>query len=187
MTYPEDAVESGIVGLSFASCTINQEGLVQDVGIINPLFPSVDRDIIRLIKSTSGQWTRVEKDTLETCYIQVFFVLLGLDYNTSKLIDYKVLDEVRVTAMGIRFDESNKYTDDRLAINLSKSLQAGNYKEAIWYLDEAMRRNPLNPELSQVRIMVNAKLGDRERVMEDVSKLSNFINGESLQEIISGN
>jgi hypothetical protein len=50
-----------------------------------------------------------------------------------------------------------------------------------------MRRNPLNPELSQVRIMVNAKLGDRERVMEDVSKLSNFINGESLQEIISGN
>lgn len=47
-------------------------------------------------------------------------------------------------------------------------------------------RNPFNPELFQVRIMVNTKLGDRESVMEDVSKLGNFINGESLQEVISG-
>lgn len=34
-----------------------------------------------------------------------------------------------------------------------------------------MRRNPFNPELYRVRIMVNTKLGDRERVMEDVSKI----------------
>ena len=187
LTYPEDAVQNGIVGLSLASCTIDKEGSVQNAAIINPLFPSIDWDIIRLIKSTSGKWTRIEKDTLETCYIQVFFVLSGLNYNTGKLVDYNVLDEVQVTAMGIRFDDSSKYTDDQLAIHLNESLQAGNYKEAIWYLDEAMRRNPFNPELYQVRIMVNTKLGDRERVMEDVSKLGNFINGKSLQEVISGN
>ena len=185
LMYPADAAENGIIGLSLASCTIDPEGSVQDVAIINPLSPSVDQVIIRLLKSTSGRWTPIEKDTLETCYVQVFFVLLGLEFNTSKLTDYNVLDEVRVTAMGIMFDDSNKFTDEQLAIYLNESLQARNYKKAIWYLDEAMRRNPFNPELYQVRIMVNTKLGDRERVMEDVSKMGNFMNGESLQQILS--
>ncbi len=184
--YPQDAAENGIVGLSIASCTIDRDGHIHDVSIINSLSPSVDQDIIRLLNSTEGQWTKIEIDTLETFYAQFFFVQYGNQFNTNELTAFNVLKSVVITAMGNPIEDSELYTDDQIAISLNESLNTGNYNEAIWYLDEAIRRNPYNPELYQVRIIANKKLGNKELVMEDVYKIGNFMNGKSIQSVISG-
>lgn len=186
LLYPAPAVENGIVGMSLASCTLNPDGSINGISIVNPVCPSIDQAVKDALSSTDGQWTSIDKDTLEALNVQIVFVLSGIPFYTNTLTAYNMLESIDVTAMGVTYAGQEDLSDDNIALSINESLKAKDYEAALKGLDEAIRRNPFKPDLYQVRIMVNTKLGDKDRVMEDVIKIGNFLNGKSLQQVLAG-
>lgn len=206
LSYPAAAVENATVGLSIASCTLNPDGSIHDVSIINPVSTSIDKEIERALYLTGGSWLPILKDTLETFYTQILFTLSGIPFHTATLKMPNMLDEINLTAIGIKYAtrkvndgprqlisgpeevtyEDSRRSDEYIAEKIAEAIQKEKYKVARRYLNEAIKRNPFEPSLYQIRIMVNSRLGDQEETMKDVNKLNNFMNGKSLQNIIDG-
>lgn len=54
--YPEDAQEAGISGRVMVQFIIDVDGSVKDVQVVRRLHPSVDNEVVRIVKS-SPKWT----------------------------------------------------------------------------------------------------------------------------------
>lgn len=203
LRYPEIDAERSIVGLSVVACTINPDGSIHSIEIINPISPTIDNEIKRLLNLTGNKWTSIEQDTLETFYAQIHFALDNPKHSRNSITAENVLAEVIVFAMGTTINSigSNKRptlyeserdgslsaranSDEQVTLGLSEALTNKDWKGAQAFLNEAIVRNPYVPDLYQLRIMVNTKLGYKELVMEDVNKVSNFMNNMSLQQIV---
>lgn len=187
MDYPPSAVENAIVGFSLSSCTINPDGSIKEVSIINPVNPSIDSAMSEVLYMTEGRWKTTEKDTLETFYVQVVFSLSGIPFYTNTLTAENVLETIDITAMGVTYGGNEDKSDEFIANSINESLKSKDYATALKYLDEAIRRNPYRSDLYQIRIMVNTRLGDKDRVMDDVNKVAVFINGKSMKNVLEGN
>jgi len=57
MTYPSSAVQGRISGKVHVYFAVNSAGQVEDVQILSGLTPEIDREIVRVILSSSGLWT----------------------------------------------------------------------------------------------------------------------------------
>lgn len=77
--------------------------------------------------------------------------------------------------------------DESIAAKLGEALKNNKYSEAQNYINESIRRNPLNKELYQLRMTINRKLNRNDLIIKDIQKLQNFIPGVSLDELINKN
>ncbi len=57
MIYPQSAVREKLGGRIFVNFAVNTKGEVEDVVILKGLSPEIDKEIIRVISSSSGMWT----------------------------------------------------------------------------------------------------------------------------------
>lgn len=183
--YPSDAVDNAIVGLSLASCTINPDGTVHNVAIINPLCQSIDSKTKQALRSLDGEFKSINKDSLETFYIQILYELPGLEFFTSTLKYENVLDPVTISVKMMTFKGDYEKTDEYIAAQINNALKNEDYSIAVEFLNEAIRRNPYVPELYQLRILAHSKLGRKNATMEDALKIANFMDGKSLESIIA--
>lgn len=135
----------------------------------------------------------------------MIFTLGNNQHKQPTLTAENVLGEVVVTALGLKVGSARKNkgpallvsdldgsysargnSDEEISAGLTQALEEQDWKGTRAFINEAIVRKPYLPKFYQLRIMVNSKLGDKERVMEDVMKTQNFMNGKSLQIIIEG-
>ena len=80
LVYPEDAKKNDITGRLTASFTIETDGSLSDIKILNPLYPSIDSLVLKVIRGTNvkGYWTAGmvdEKPVKSTLIFPVIFQL----------------------------------------------------------------------------------------------------------------
>lgn len=57
LRYPPDAQRSRVQGRAFVSFTINTDGSVVDIHVLNKLGFGIDEEAVWVVKNTSGRWT----------------------------------------------------------------------------------------------------------------------------------
>jgi TonB family protein len=106
--YPEDAKNEGAVGRLLVSYVLSEEGTITQVKILRGVHPSIDAEVMRVVKS-SPRWEKPamkEGVPVTVSYvIPMLFTLNGYDRDSSKiskelkdLKDQKVLDEITVVS-----------------------------------------------------------------------------------------
>jgi hypothetical protein len=186
--FPEYAAENNIVGLSLSSCAISPDGNVERVEIINSLGEAVDKEVRRLLHRTSGKWKKARIDTTEVFYFQLCLYLSPIEWHRDTIRDYNILEPIIITAVPFRMNrqERERYSDQYIAESINQGIKNEDYHSAIESIDEAIRRNPYNLQLYQLRIMINSKIGNSDMVQEDALKMRNFVNGKPLEYYIGG-
>jgi len=56
LVYPDKVCECGIEGTELVSFTVTKEGNLTDFDIQNSICPDMDKEIIRVLKTTNGMW-----------------------------------------------------------------------------------------------------------------------------------
>ena len=108
VTYPEDAKNEGATGRILVSYVLSEEGTVTQVKILSGVNPSIDAEVMRVVKS-SPKWEKPamkEGVPVSVSYvIPMVFTFNGYDRDSSKttkelkdLKDQKVLDEIIVVS-----------------------------------------------------------------------------------------
>ena len=57
ISYPDDALEMGIEGEVRVEFAIDEKGLISDIQVVRPLFPSLDKEAVRIVGLMNGRWT----------------------------------------------------------------------------------------------------------------------------------
>jgi hypothetical protein len=61
LRYPSDAREKEISGRSWASFVIEKDGSITDLLIVKGLFPSCDKEVLDVLRVSSGKWVPAYK------------------------------------------------------------------------------------------------------------------------------
>lgn len=62
--YPKDALKSRKQGTELLKFTVTKEGNITDIQFINSICPTIDKEIVRVLKKTDGMWMPAVKDGL---------------------------------------------------------------------------------------------------------------------------
>lgn len=188
LKYPVLSQENRLVGYSITSITITPKGEIAGISTINPIDEPIEEDINRVLRMTKKKWLKCDTISVnQTFYVQIVYELGDNPVIKNPVKDkYNFVDVVVLTAFG--FPNNNlPESNETIAIKLAKELKKNNYKEALDYVDESIRRNPFNKELYQLRMTINGKLKNNDLMIRDLQKIQNFIPGVSLDELINEN
>ena len=200
INFPINALEHKTIGLCIVSCSVGPEGSIEVNEIVNPISSAIDEEVVRAIKLSEQYWIPSENEITEKFYVQVLFRMDGIPNeincpnvdNMIQVIEIEVVGISResVTIGSRTVDVSSSTagsgikTNKEIANLISSSIKKEKYKKAKRYLDEAIRRNPYEISLYQLRSMVNTKLNEEAEAMKDINKMANFMNDRSLLEIM---
>ncbi len=177
--YPIFAMTNQTVGLSISSITISPEGKINAIDIVNPIDYSIDREVIRVLLETDGNWKSIGDAHGDiTYYIQVAFKLNNYDYCFNPIQGSNIMNVIHVYAMFPSVLNDFK-TDEYLQNQLAKSLKKDKQKRAFEAIDEMLKRNPIESKLYQLRIMINTKLKGNTAIEKDSKKMQFYSNIET--------
>jgi hypothetical protein len=192
ISYPESSKKNGSYGCSIAKFFITPTGEILDVKIINPVDKYIDTEVINLLLSTKGKWTKC--DTLKNdqeFYIQIDFLFSGLSTSSftprSKPYSSLFLNPIIVTGKAVNKPKNKILDDQTLAAAGTSAIKEERYDEAIEIFNELIKRHPFTKEFYQLRMLVHKKLGHTDLVNQDVNTINNFAEGYSLDEIVGIN
>jgi hypothetical protein len=186
--YPSSSQFHRSVGCAINSITITPKGEIAGISTINQIDEPIDEEINRVLLLTKNMWLKCDTISVDqTFYFQIVCALGKSPVVKNTVKDkYNFVDVIAITAFGL-INNDFPESDESIATNLAKQLKKNNYKEALSYVDETIRRNPFNKELYQLRMGINGKLKNKDLVYEDLQKIQNFIPGVSLDELIIEN
>jgi len=155
-SYPKHAKNCMVEGVEVVQFTVNETGNVSDIEIINSLCPTIDSEIIRVLKTTNGMWKpgyNNEAPTAMTKEISILYRLYdGGNYNsTSELF------KQRATTC---FTTGSKHL-----------FQKRNAKKAIKQYDRGIRYLPYDKCLLMTRGLCRHELGDIEGAKSDWKRI----------------
>jgi TonB family protein len=188
ITYPETSVRSGTLGLSVAELVLNSKGKILEVNIINSLDKGIDEQVTELLKSTKNLWKKTDADTTRL-YFQFRYRIITERYkqgNYQFIGNDNFVLPIFITSVEYGNDSLNIVPDDTLALRSTHAVRQKNYELAGDCLDEMIQRNPYSMPLYQMRISVNTKMNNKTEVAEDINKLSGFIKGIPMNQLIVG-
>lgn len=188
--YPDNSILNNTIGFSLSAITINNFGAIENIKIINPVDQYIDKEVIRVLKSTAGFWQKC--DTIfksQTFYVQIAFTIstslsdlfVSTPVKSPFFIDPVVLPVTRFSTERSLMTQTNEFLGVKSSILVGCEL----YNEALPYVNELIRRNPFSKELYQFRIFIFRNLGLTYLVDQDLIKLSNFAEGLSLFDILN--
>ena len=188
LIYPPSSQLNRMVGYSITSITITPKGEIAAISTINQIDEPIEEDIKRVLRMTKNKWLKCDTISAnQTFYIPIVYALGVKPVVKTPVKDkYNFVDAIVLSAWGLvnnDFPESN----ESIATKLAKELKKNNYKEALDYVDESIRRNPFNKEMYQLRMTINGKLKNNDLVNKDLQKMQNFIPGVSLDELLIEN
>jgi len=208
ISYPESSKKNGSYGCSIAKFSLTPTGEILDIKIINPVDKYIDNEVINVLLSTKGKWTKCDTvNNDQVFYVQIDFLFSGLSTSSyaprSKPYSSLFLNPIIVTSMAVYKPKNKIYDDQTLAIIVTSknkiyddqtlaaagtsAIEEERYDEAIEILNELIKRHPFTKELYQLRILAHKKLGHTDLVNQDINTINNFAEGYSLDEIVGIN
>ena len=186
--YPVSSQENRSVGCAINSITITPKGEIAGISTINQIDEPIEEEIIRVLLMTKDKWLKCDTISVnQTFYFQIVCALGKSPVVKNPVKDkYNFVDVIAITAFGL-INNDFPESDESIANKIAKQLKKNNYKKALRYVDETIRRNPFNKELYQLRMTINGKLKNNDLVNKDLQKMQNFIPGVSLDELINEN
>lgn len=140
-------------GTEIIQFTVTPSGNVSDFKVINSVCPAIDKEMLRILKTTNGMWrpayvngepTAVEKE------VSILFVFECRNYDCIEV-------EKHFTNQATRYLEKGN----------SNLLVKNNPKKALKFYNDAVRYRPENKELLMLRGICNYELGDAESAKRD--------------------
>jgi hypothetical protein len=184
--FPHNSMLNNTIGLSISELRITPKGKIGEIKIINPINDEIDGMVKDLLEGTASGWLKCDSlNSDQIFYVQIAFNINGSPadfYTKNNFPDNKMfLDPVVVTAprRNTRPPES-KETLTQKYIDATKS---GKYKNALSAVNELIKRYPYSKELYQMRMSVARNLHDNKLIENDLQKISNFANGQSLDKL----
>ena len=140
---------------------------------------------------TKNKWLKCDTiSTNQTFYIPIVYVITTLGeapvFDNPVNEKFNFIEPIVLTA-GVWESEKLPETNESIATKIVDALKENEYKEAIRYIDESLRRNPFNKKLYQLRMSINGNLNYKDLIIKDIQKMQNFIPGVSLDELINEN
>lgn len=142
LEYPENSLQWNQEGTEVVLFTITSEGNVTDLTIINSLSPDIDREVIRVLMSTSGMWRPAFENG-------------------------KPVSKTKEVSIAFAAGESNPYTrfvreaKEYLALGNKQFFNKKNTKSALYFYDRAVRYVPNDKSLLAIRGICKYQLGDK--------------------------
>ena len=187
VNYPETSVEQAAFGLSVAELVLNAKGNILEVNIVNSVDKDIDQQVINLINGTKDLWKKNGKDTTRL-YFQFRYRIFTDNYQQANyhfIANERFLLPRFITEIDYDNNAVNLVPDDSLALWSSAAIRQHDYMLAEKYLDELIRRNPYTFQFYQLRISVNSKLQNTDKVNDDLKKMSEFVYGLPFNQVIT--
>jgi len=141
VSYPEQARQNCIIGITIASFQVDCDGNIKLVTIKNPLHYGIDDQINGFFQKTQGNWNTCKDDRYTRFEIPIQFTMEGA-----------VTDSVN--ALLVYEGENPGYIcngDEYYMKKAKKELEKGKGKRAMEYLDVLIKRNPFNNEYYEMK------------------------------------
>ena len=185
LRFPDKSIGAGNGGFSISGITITPKGTINNISIINSIDEYIDNEVVRVLYATRELW--LECDSCNSN--QTFYIQLGFNYGFRNNTDVRTdIDKNHNMFVGPVFATTTgngmPFTIEKLIKESTKLISASKYFEALPFVNELIRRNPFSKELYQIRIMINSKIFRKDLVDEDLKKISNFIPGVSLDDLM---
>lgn len=137
ISYPEEAEQQGIIGLSMVSFKVNCEGVPYNFHFKNKLGNGIEDATQDAILSTAGNWADCNNRDSERV------VNLTFGYSINSLLNTETADFVFVVYDGVKIK-----TDKQLETEFKKFSKKGDYKKAKSAIEILVSRYPNNKEYS---------------------------------------
>lgn len=177
------------VGNLITRISINPEGEISTIDVVNPIDSITDSEIIRVIKLSQKYWRKCDSIT----YNQIFYIQVVIstpnympNFYNPKVECYKrlFLEPIIIERYDIYQSKFNLVETKVIINKMNSFLENSNYEEALPLIDELVRRDPFNRDLYKLRIMANFNLGRNEEIYKDDRRLTDFAEGFTLDDIL---
>jgi hypothetical protein len=179
-------IKSGLFGNSITKIVINPKGELIDAITINPIDSAADKEVIRVIELTRKYWKA--DNTLsnnQVFYLQVCFsrpsYLPGMFKPKSGEL-LKLFPEPIIIPLEADFDIPFIKSEE-LSNKANSNIENGNLEQALFYINELIKRDPFERDLYKTRIMINIKLNRPFLVEVDENRIIDFADGFSLDDL----
>jgi hypothetical protein len=182
--FPESSIIKGTVGFSISCISVTPEGKIDQIYILNPIDKAIDSEMIRVLKLSKNRWKA--SDTIisnQAFYIQVAFILGEANVVYPAIKNPFFIDPLIITAYS-NTQTRPPVTDEILTKKSSDLIGAEKFKQALPYINDLIKRYPFNKDLYQYRISIYKKINRNELIESDIQKISNFIPGVSLDDLL---
>jgi len=195
ITYPQASVKAGSIGNSITRVTLNPEGEISDIDIINPIDSNIDKAVLNAIDRSRDFWKKC--DTInhnQEFFMQFSFSLPGIypilfKPKTRELAALfpdpllVTLPESLLAALSKQNEGIKIINNEELTDKANAFLDSAKYDEALPFINELIKRDPFTRELYKARIMINIRLNRPELVGSDDDKIYDFAGGFSIDEL----
>jgi len=194
--FPVTSLEKGTFANSITKITVNPDGEITEITVINPIDSTIDSEVLRVIELSKNFWKNCDSIKHDQVfYIQIAFSLPGFQPNLCKPKSKEIM-KLFPEPIIVGIPESLLPTlskenaikkpiekSEELSERLNSNLRNEKFEEALPFLNELIKRDPFNRDLYKVRIMINIKLNRPELVNQDDNKIFDFAEGFSLDEL----
>jgi tetratricopeptide (TPR) repeat protein len=153
---PEDAGKSFAQGTEVIKFVVTADGKLTDFRIVNSVYPSVDNEIIRALKTTSGMWKP--------------------GYQNDVPVDMEKEIAMMIVAKTTKLNNPDLYFTELGKENFIKGnelfLVKNNAKKALKYYDNCVKYLPYETASLLVRGLCKYKLGDKEGALTDWERVN---------------
>ena len=164
---PEDAQKCLAQGTAIIQFVVTSEGKVTDLKIVNSVCPSVDNEIIRVLKTTSGMWKP--------------------GYQNEVPVSMEKEIALMIVAKDAKLNNPKPYFTDLVKDNFIKGnelfLVKNNARKALKYYNNCVKYLPYEMASLMVRGLCKYQLGDKEGAFSDWKRI-NAIGGYNMNEFI---
>jgi hypothetical protein len=194
--YPEASVNGGTFGNSITRVSINPNGEIDRIDIVNPIDSIIDSMVVHTIDQSRKYWKKCDSITHDQVfYIQISFSLPGfypIVFNPKRReLAALFPDPILITLPEPILNTLSKQNEGKiwavkneaLSSKANACIDSAKYEEALPYINELIKRDPFTRDLYKTRIMVNIRLSRPEFVGVDDDKINDFAEGFSISDI----
>ncbi len=151
--YPKSALDCRREGTEVIKFVVNPNGTLSDFEVLNSVCASIDKELIRALKTTDGMWQPgYNNDEPVAMEKEVSLIFLADDYND--------ITKHFTTRATNSFTQGNK-----------KMFLKQNHKKALKYYNQGMKYLPYDKSLLYVRGICKYELGDKEGALKDWNRI----------------
>jgi len=167
--YPKEAIKCNRQGTEVVKFVVTPEGSVTDVNIINGVCPSIDEELVRVLKTTSGMWIPAHGDEQPVAMEKEVSMIVVLEDNINHR--YSTPQEL-----------FTKKATDYFEKGVEKLFVDRNAKKALKLFDKGVNYLPYDKNLLLMRGLCRFETDDQEGARSDWDRMTS-LGGIDMSEI----
>ena len=184
LNYTADAFQERIYGILLAGIDILPNGEVNQVYLLNSLYPSIDNMVLDVLESTAGCWKPLPdtlQGTMQHFTLPIVMKFEGMELGlSSEYTPAHILDEVGLTLFGIARGSGAHTVSllesvEKVVKKAEKQLEKRQYDKVLDYANELLKRDPVNPHYYLLRIQAYMGMGKLTPACQDARFVSAFL------------